>query len=195
MEAPIRLNLSLDLAVFGSHNGIWVGSCQLDIRARCNFLQTLHLVCTRKLSKVALEFGSGPVNIFLDSNNTCVCRMDPKLKSIISHLAKLRKAMAEREQKLEEAYTIKFQGDVGHANLLRLTLRLGKKAKKPKPMADVEPKRSWYDCYRALAQRLKTSWQKSGIYNVMSLCTSRSFPCDHYSSSQAYAFGHTPPTA
>ncbi|XP_021815354.1 cyclin-A2-1-like [Prunus avium] len=38
--------------------------------------------------------------------------MDPELKSIISHLAKLKKAMAESDQQPEEAYAIKLQGDV-----------------------------------------------------------------------------------
>ncbi|KAI5343881.1 hypothetical protein L3X38_011757 [Prunus dulcis] len=35
--------------------------------------------------------------------------MDPELKSIISHLAKLKKDMAECEQQPEEAYAIKLQ--------------------------------------------------------------------------------------
>ncbi|CAL2257284.1 unnamed protein product [Prunus armeniaca] len=52
------------------------------------------------------------------------------------------------------------------------------KAKKPNPVADVDPKKSWYDWYRALEPKLKTSWQKSGIYDVLALCTSRDFPCD-----------------
>ncbi|BBH05542.1 hypothetical protein Prudu_016956 [Prunus dulcis] len=155
--------------------------------------------------------------------------MDPELKSIISHLAKLKKAMAESEQQLEEAYAIKLQGDVPRYVLGLLyplqppdevvkiwakqsddpppftmefdwkstwkALRPFKgwpcktsevdcvakkksKAKKPNPMADVDPKKSWYDWYKALQLRLKTSWQKSGIYDVLALCTSGDFPCD-----------------
>lgn len=50
--------------------------------------------------------------IFLNSNSTCVCKMDPKLKSIISQLTKLRKAMAVSEIKPEEAYAIKLNDDI-----------------------------------------------------------------------------------
>ncbi|CAL8086904.1 unnamed protein product [Prunus armeniaca] len=38
--------------------------------------------------------------------------MDPEFKSIISHLTKLKKVMAESEQQPEESYAIKLQGDV-----------------------------------------------------------------------------------
>ncbi|KAI5316399.1 hypothetical protein L3X38_036106 [Prunus dulcis] len=38
--------------------------------------------------------------------------MDPELKPIITHLAKLKKAMAKSDEQLEEAYAIKLQGDV-----------------------------------------------------------------------------------
>ncbi|ONI01877.1 hypothetical protein PRUPE_6G164100 [Prunus persica] len=90
--------------------------------------------------------------------------MDPELKSIISHLAKLKKAMAESEQQPEEATPSNYKKK--------------SKAKKPNPVADVDPKKNWYDWYKALEPRLKTSWQKSVIYDVLALCTSGDFPCD-----------------
>ncbi|KAI5323861.1 hypothetical protein L3X38_032934 [Prunus dulcis] len=52
------------------------------------------------------------------------------------------------------------------------------KAKKPNLEADVDPMKSWYDWYKALEPKLKTSWQKSGIYDVLALCPSGDFSCD-----------------
>ncbi|KAI5327034.1 hypothetical protein L3X38_026430 [Prunus dulcis] len=146
--------------------------------------------------------------------------MDPELKSIISHLANLKKAMAESEQQPKEAYAIKLQGDIPRYVLGPLyplqppdevvriwaeqnddppsfivefdwkstweALRPFKgwpcktsevdcvakkrsKAKKPNPAADVDPKKIWYEWYKALEPKLKTSLQKSGIYDVLAL--------------------------
>ncbi|KAI5324060.1 hypothetical protein L3X38_033133 [Prunus dulcis] len=124
--------------------------------------------------------------------------MDPELKSIISHLAKLKKAMAENEvvkiwakqsddpppftMEFDWKSTWKalrpFKGWPCKTSEVDCVAKKKSKAKKPNPMADVDPKKSWYDWYKALQLRLKTSWQKSGIYDVLALCTSGDFPCD-----------------
>ncbi|CAL9020085.1 unnamed protein product [Prunus brigantina] len=104
--------------------------------------------------------------------------MDPELKPIITHLAKLKKAMAESDQQPEEAYAIKLQGWPCKTSEVDHMAKKKSKAKKPNPEADVDPKKSWYDWYKALEPKLKTSWQKSWIYDVLALCASGDFPCD-----------------
>ncbi|CAL9025288.1 unnamed protein product, partial [Prunus brigantina] len=91
--------------------------------------------------------------------------------------------MAESDQQPEEAYAIKLQGDVpryvlGPLYPLQPPDEVKSKAKKPNREADVDPKKSWYDWYKALEPKLKTSWQKSGIYDVLALCAAGDFPCD-----------------
>ncbi|CAL2257203.1 unnamed protein product [Prunus armeniaca] len=113
--------------------------------------------------------------------------------------------MAESEQQPEEAYAIKLQGDVPRYVLGPLYLlqpldevvriwaeqswpcktsevdyvaKKKSKAKKPNPEADVDPKKSWYDWYKALEPKLKTSWQKSEIYDILAFFASGDFPCD-----------------
>ncbi|CAL2276414.1 unnamed protein product [Prunus armeniaca] len=117
--------------------------------------------------------------------------MDPELKSIISHLAKLKKAMAESEQQPEEAHAIKLQDEVVRiwaeqsddpppftiefdwkstwgalrpfkgwpckTSEVDCVAKKKSKAKKPNPEADVDPKKIWYDWYKALEPKLKTS--------------------------------------
>ncbi|KAL6276164.1 hypothetical protein ACE6H2_019765 [Prunus campanulata] len=50
------------------------------------------------------------------------------------------------------------------------------KVKKNNPGGD--PKRDWYDWFKALEPKLKTFWHKIGIYDALALCATGTFPCD-----------------